>query len=170
MVHFQDRVEQGIEQEGSNLSGVSSRCAWDEPGDNDYHSTYSDEDKENNRLSAERRGSQDSDRRQITDVGELVLTCIPQFKLLMLVRCVNMYFSVHITSIVEFCQHVSLHSGHWCWWVLLTGIAWFISLMLASCFLMCILQLRKEQLAVCCTSRLWYVCEIWILNRKLTEK
>lgn len=64
-------MEQGIEQEGSNLSGVSSRCSWDEPGDNDYHSTYSDEDKENNRLTAERRGSQDSDRRQITDVGEL---------------------------------------------------------------------------------------------------
>lgn len=96
-------MEQGIEQEGSNLSGVSSRCAWDEPGDNDYHSTYSDEDKENNRLTAERRGSQDSDRRQITDVGELVLTCIPQFKSFVLVRCVNVYFSVHITSVVEFC-------------------------------------------------------------------
>ncbi|KAK7109117.1 suppressor of fused homolog [Littorina saxatilis] len=63
-----DRVEQGIEQEGSNLSGVSSRCFWDEPGEIDHHSNYSDDDKENNRNAADRRGSQDSDRRQITDV------------------------------------------------------------------------------------------------------
>ena len=64
-------MEQGIEQEGSNLSGVSSRCSWDEPGDGDYQSTYSDDDKENNRHSAHRRGSRDSDRRQITDSGQL---------------------------------------------------------------------------------------------------
>ncbi|KAL8598341.1 hypothetical protein ACOMHN_047662 [Nucella lapillus] len=64
--HLQDRVEQGIEQEGSNLSGVSSRCSWDEPGENDSRSIYSDEDKENNRT-RNRTDSHDSDRRLITD-------------------------------------------------------------------------------------------------------
>ncbi|XP_025095733.1 suppressor of fused homolog [Pomacea canaliculata] len=66
--HLQERVEQGIEQEGSNLSGVSSRCMWEEPGDNDNHSTYSDEDKENNRSEAERKGSKDSDRRELSEI------------------------------------------------------------------------------------------------------
>lgn len=30
---FQDHVDTGIETEGSNLSGVNSRCSWEEPGD-----------------------------------------------------------------------------------------------------------------------------------------
>lgn len=73
---IQERVEQGIEQEGSNLSGVSSRCMWEEPGDNDNHSTYSDEDKENNRSEAERKGSKDSDRRELSEIGKYDSTLV----------------------------------------------------------------------------------------------
>ncbi|XP_050397682.1 suppressor of fused homolog [Patella vulgata] len=54
---LQERVDQGIEQEGSNLSGVSSRCSWEEPGSND---AQYDDDKENKIHDNRRRGSNDS--------------------------------------------------------------------------------------------------------------
>ncbi len=50
----QETVDAGIEQEGSNLSGVSGRCSWDEESDREStytgyggSSQYSEEDKEN---------------------------------------------------------------------------------------------------------------------------
>ncbi len=61
---WQETVDAGIEQEGSNLSGVSGRCSWDEETDRESmyggyggSSHYSEEDKEN-RLN--RRSSTDS--------------------------------------------------------------------------------------------------------------
>ncbi|KAH3855824.1 suppressor of fused homolog [Dreissena polymorpha] len=32
---LQEKVDVGIESEGSNLSGVNSKCSWEEPGEND---------------------------------------------------------------------------------------------------------------------------------------
>ncbi|XP_067657154.1 suppressor of fused homolog [Haliotis asinina] len=64
---LQETVDHGIETEGSNLSGVSSRCSWEEPGDPDAHSNYNDDDKENRLVEIDRRGSGDVDRRIITD-------------------------------------------------------------------------------------------------------
>ena len=65
----QERVEQGIESEGSNLSGVSSRCSWEEPGDFDLHSNYNDDDKENRMSDYEHSRNSDYDRRHISDYG-----------------------------------------------------------------------------------------------------
>jgi len=40
---LQEKVDCGIEQEGSNLSGVNSKCSWEEPGENDRDSlSYKD--------------------------------------------------------------------------------------------------------------------------------
>jgi len=70
---LKDRVDQGIEQEGSNLSGVSAKCSWDEPGDHDRHSSDDEEkesrkDKEEEKLDRHhRRGSVDVDRRILSD-------------------------------------------------------------------------------------------------------
>ena len=33
--HLQDEVERGIDMDGSNLSGVSARCSWQEGEDSD---------------------------------------------------------------------------------------------------------------------------------------
>ncbi|KAK3094562.1 hypothetical protein FSP39_003435 [Pinctada imbricata] len=64
--HLQDQVDQGIEQEGSNLSGVNSRCSWEEPGDGGEE-IYNEEEREG-RLVEERRMSNDvSDRPHISD-------------------------------------------------------------------------------------------------------
>ncbi|KAK3698679.1 hypothetical protein RRG08_046181 [Elysia crispata] len=75
--HLKERVDQGIEQEGSNLSGVSAWCLWDEPGDNDNQSSEGeDDDKENKKerdeeeyreRTSERRGSKEPGRRAISD-------------------------------------------------------------------------------------------------------
>ncbi|XP_069139954.1 suppressor of fused homolog [Argopecten irradians] len=63
--HFQDRVDTGIETEGSNLSGVNSRCSWEEPGDggDDFYN----EDEKENRMLEERRNSNNEERPQISD-------------------------------------------------------------------------------------------------------
>ena len=67
-------MEDGIETEGSNLSGVSSRCSWEEPPDPDPQESSNqnynaDEDKENIR-----NGTSDGDRPRISDLGELSLS------------------------------------------------------------------------------------------------
>ncbi|XP_041368591.1 suppressor of fused homolog [Gigantopelta aegis] len=59
---LQDRVDHGIETEGSNLSGVSSKCSWEELGDPER-----DDDKENRYIDRERRGSNNMERRHISD-------------------------------------------------------------------------------------------------------
>ncbi|KAI8777236.1 suppressor of fused [Biomphalaria glabrata] len=70
--HLKERLDQGIEQEGSNLSGVSAWCSWDEPGES--HSSDSEDDKENKKDRYEdelereeaRRSGNESDRRAIS--------------------------------------------------------------------------------------------------------
>ena len=64
--HLQDRVDQGIESEGSNLSGVNSRCSWEEPGEgsNDFFN------EDNNHTHEERRNSSDLERPRISDFGK----------------------------------------------------------------------------------------------------
>ncbi|XP_005099431.1 suppressor of fused homolog isoform X2 [Aplysia californica] len=72
---LKERVDQGIEQEGSNLSGVSAWCSWDEPGDNDRQSSDGEDDNKENRRDKEeeeaereeRRLSSDAERRTLTD-------------------------------------------------------------------------------------------------------
>lgn len=63
--HLQDRVDQGIETEGSNLSGVNSRCSWEEPGEGSED--YFNED--DNHMHEERRNSNELDRPRISDFG-----------------------------------------------------------------------------------------------------
>ena len=60
--------------EGSNLSGVSVKCSWDEPN-HEGHGTDSlgDEDKENRLIEGDRRGSSDIERPHISDFGECSL-------------------------------------------------------------------------------------------------
>ncbi|KAL8604949.1 hypothetical protein ACOMHN_028577 [Nucella lapillus] len=67
--HLQDQVDQGIEQEGSNLSGVSSHCSWDQPGggDNDKDDDHSDDEDEDGRRQADdRRTSTEAERRHLS--------------------------------------------------------------------------------------------------------
>lgn len=61
-------MEQGIETEGSNLSGVNSRCSWEEPGENS--DDYYNEDMKDNRTVDERRNSNEIDRPRISDFGK----------------------------------------------------------------------------------------------------
>ena len=65
--HLQDQVDQGIESEGSNLSGVNSRCSWEEPGDGS--DDFFNED--DNRMHEERRNSNEIERPRISDFGKL---------------------------------------------------------------------------------------------------
>jgi len=64
-------VDTGIETEGSNLSGVNSRCSWEEPGDG--NEDYYNEDDKDNRLNDERRGNNtnEMDRPLISDFGKI---------------------------------------------------------------------------------------------------
>ena len=63
--NLQDKVEQGIINEGSNLSGVSSKCSWEEPTED------GEDDKENRLAEGERRGSNDTIvRPQISAFGK----------------------------------------------------------------------------------------------------
>ena len=39
---LQDKVDSGIESEGSNLSGVNSNCSWEEIGEKDRSDVYED--------------------------------------------------------------------------------------------------------------------------------
>lgn len=69
---LQERVDSGIEQEGSNLSGVSSRCSWEETGDSDnLHTGVHEEDKENKFIDGDRRGSNEVERPHISEYGSL---------------------------------------------------------------------------------------------------
>lgn len=52
---LQEKVDRGIESEGSNLSGVNSKCSWEEPGDTDYD-IYDDKE---NQFDDERHSSND---------------------------------------------------------------------------------------------------------------
>ena len=67
-------MDRGIEEEGSNLSGVTSRCAW-EPvitADSNQSDADHEEDKENRLL--EREGSRNElDRRQLSLFGEYII-------------------------------------------------------------------------------------------------
>ncbi len=63
-------MDAGIELEGSNLSGVSSRCSWEELSD-DRLSHDSEEDKENRFVSDTRRSSSDSDKPRLSQYGKL---------------------------------------------------------------------------------------------------
>ncbi|CAI9717818.1 suppressor of fused homolog [Octopus vulgaris] len=60
---LQERVDSGIEQEGSNLSGVSSRCFWDEILSNNHGN---EDNKENRLIEEERRCS--LERPHISDI------------------------------------------------------------------------------------------------------
>ena len=59
----------GIETEGSNLSGVTGKCSWDEPGGTSRR-TSRDDDKENQRLAERRSSGEAADRRQLSKIGE----------------------------------------------------------------------------------------------------
>ena len=59
----QEKVDHGIEAEGSNLSGVNSKCTWEEPGDTDYD-IYDDKE---NQFDDDR---QNSSERRISILGE----------------------------------------------------------------------------------------------------
>lgn len=69
-VSFQERVDSGIEQEGSNLSGVSGRCCWDELPQNGCN--LNEENKENQLRVEERRCS--LERPHISDLGKITTT------------------------------------------------------------------------------------------------
>lgn len=60
----QDTIEGGIEMEGSNLSGVSSRCSWE-----DYRRHLESEENKENRRKSDRPSSRDSLRKRISDYG-----------------------------------------------------------------------------------------------------
>ncbi|KAL5022283.1 hypothetical protein ScPMuIL_001438 [Solemya velum] len=66
--HLQEKVDQGIEQEGSNLSGVNSRCYWEEIGEPEFNDNYSEDDKENLLAREMRRSSNEVDRPLISDL------------------------------------------------------------------------------------------------------
>lgn len=58
--------------EGSNLSGVTSKCTWEESSDSHTrnHDDY-EEDKENRLLDGDRRGNSESgDRQRLSQYGE----------------------------------------------------------------------------------------------------
>ena len=74
---LQDRIDEGIETEGSNLSGVSGRCSWEESSESSSPShrgnvrdAFNEEDKENRIMRGDRRGSNDLDRPRISEYGE----------------------------------------------------------------------------------------------------
>lgn len=76
-VSFQERVDSGIEQEGSNLSGVSGRCCWDELPQNGCN--LNEENKENQLRVEERRCS--LERPHISDLGKITTTiCVIIFR------------------------------------------------------------------------------------------
>ena len=64
---FQDRVDQGIEMEGSNLSGVSGRCSWEEPNQQQLHNHYNMEDNRETHYDLNSRG-----KAQISDYGNII--------------------------------------------------------------------------------------------------
>ncbi len=67
---FQDKVDTGIEAEGSNLSGVSSRCLWEEVRDWDGgHQSVSQEFMERD-LNNERQRDVETDKPYISRLGE----------------------------------------------------------------------------------------------------
>ena len=51
---LQEKVDQGIETEGSNLSGVNSKCSWEEPGENDRDNLYDKDGFDDDEDDAER--------------------------------------------------------------------------------------------------------------------
>ncbi|KAK2148100.1 hypothetical protein LSH36_516g01015 [Paralvinella palmiformis] len=63
--HLQDQVDEGIEREGSNLSGVTSQCSWEEYSSCDIGTSKYDEDKEN-RAANESRSKNDNDKPHIS--------------------------------------------------------------------------------------------------------
>lgn len=61
---LQEKVDVGIESEGSNLSGVNSKCSWEEPGENDRDNmSYKDGIVEDDDL--------DDERRHISIIGKI---------------------------------------------------------------------------------------------------
>ena len=60
-------MDEGIEREGSNLSGVTSHCSWEEFSSDTRTSKY-DEDKEN-RAANESHRKNDSDKPHISLFG-----------------------------------------------------------------------------------------------------
>ena len=84
---LQEVVDDGIETEGSNLSGVSSRCSWEEMAGSDKTSSkapYDDENKENQGV---RHTASDRDSPRISHFGGFIfflcmmaqerLVCLP---------------------------------------------------------------------------------------------
>ena len=71
--HLQEKVDLGIEAEGSNLSGVSSKCSWEEPEGG------SEENKENVLVEGDRRGSSETaDRPRISAFGKALISQLPR--------------------------------------------------------------------------------------------
>lgn len=69
MVVFQDQVDQGIEAEGSNLSGVTSRCIWEDVPQSEIIG-HSDDDHHDNRYNdGDRRGSHEVGKSHISAQG-----------------------------------------------------------------------------------------------------
>ena len=70
VVNLQEQIDFGIETEGSNLSGVSSRVSWEEVTQVDTDN-LNEEDKENRLFDTDgKRGSRELDRPQISQYGK----------------------------------------------------------------------------------------------------
>ena len=54
---FQDQVDLGIDTDGSNLTGVTSRCVWEEVPQVESTHFHSDDNKDNRLTNRERRTS-----------------------------------------------------------------------------------------------------------------
>jgi hypothetical protein len=62
-------VDEGIDSEGSNLSGVTSRCSWEENSGRDSRSYKYDDDKEN-RTNNDKHGRHENDKLHISQYGK----------------------------------------------------------------------------------------------------
>ena len=99
-------MDQGIDTEGSNLSGVSAWCSWDEPGENDHHSSDGEDDNKENRKGKDdpdredRRGTStaERERRTISDYGKILMN----FHLLWMNNLIFYYFLLEIFLDVNF--------------------------------------------------------------------
>ena len=67
---LQEQVDDGIEKDGSNLTGVTSKCSWEEPGDRRASiSSRQDDDKENYFVPKDKelKRNESEERPRITD-------------------------------------------------------------------------------------------------------
>ena len=73
---LQDRVESGIEFDGSNLSGVTSRCGWEElPYNSSEHGGYDDELQSSRNSATDRRHNAVTEGHDYTPNGTSARRC-----------------------------------------------------------------------------------------------